>query len=80
MSNQQMGKTRDVWTLLKHCNPNHLILNETEAAELAALSVRGLQHRRLTGRGPSYLVIDRRVRYSAAAVFDWLETKTIKTV
>lgn len=40
------------------------LLSEVEAAEYLSLSVRTLQQWRLTGGGPAYSKLGRRVRYS----------------
>ena len=51
------------------------LLRERQAADLLTLSVKTLRNWRLSGFGPSYLVVGKRmVRYRASDLNAWLKT------
>ena len=50
-------------------------LNEKEVAQIYNLSVTTLRKWRLLGRGPRFVKLGRSVRYSAADLAGWLESR-----
>lgn len=68
---------RNILSLLKEADPAHLIISESEAAQLADISLRGMQHLRYTGRSAPYLRIGDRVKYRALDVLEWLEQRAV---
>ena len=56
---------------------NHVILNESEAAELTRLSIRTLQRLAEDGRGPRRIQLtERRIGYWRRDVIAWLDSRT----
>jgi len=52
------------------------LLNERELADRLGLTTKCLQTWRQSGKGPAYLKLSRAVRYSEAAVDEWLTKQT----
>ena len=53
----------------------HEYLNTRQAAELTNLSASTLNKLRLTGGGPRYLKLGRRVVYAQATLVDWMHRR-----
>ena len=51
------------------------LLTTTQAAEYVGLSPRTLERHRVTGEGPRYLKVGRRVLYRPADLDEWLADK-----
>ena len=55
---------------------NHLnLLSPKEAAKLLKVSTSWLAKARMTGDGPPYIRIGRSIRYSEAALLQWLKSR-----
>ena len=54
-------------------NEHATMLTTDQAARRVGLSPRTLERYRVTGGGPEYLKIGRRVRYTAEKLTEWLE-------
>ena len=52
------------------------LLNEEQAAELLALSIRTLQAWRLRGVGPRYVRAGRAIRYQQSELVEWISANT----
>jgi excisionase family DNA binding protein len=51
------------------------LLSPKEAAKLLKVSTSWLAKARMTGEGPPYIRIGRSIRYSEAAVLQWLKSR-----
>ena len=61
-----------------HHHTNHTIsplLSPPEAARLLKVSISWLAKARMTGDGPPYIRVGRSVRYSEAALLQWLKSR-----
>jgi len=51
---------------------DELLLKTEQVAEMLNLAKTTLEHMRLKGNGPSYVLVGRSVRYPLSGVYDWM--------
>lgn len=60
---------------LMHAQAFSPLLNPIEAARLLKVSLSWLAKARMTGYGPPYIRVGRSIRYSEAALLQWLKSR-----
>lgn len=55
------------------------LLTQAEAAELLRLSERTLERYRVSGGGPSYAKLGKRVLYSETALLEWVASRSVRS-
>lgn len=55
------------------------LLSEKELDELLPVGIKCLRNWRLTGKGPAFIKLGRRVAYDEQAVKDWLAANTMQS-
>jgi predicted DNA-binding transcriptional regulator AlpA len=61
--------------MAQHNNQNESLLNEHDVARMTGLSVASMRRWRLLHQGPKFLKLGSAVRYSAADLAAWLESR-----
>ena len=60
-------------------NPDVVLLNQVEAAEILKKSKAWMERSRWDGSGPPFLKIGRHVRYPKDALLKWIAGHTLRT-
>jgi predicted DNA-binding transcriptional regulator AlpA len=62
-------------TAQEPAGPNVILLTPKEAARLLKVSLSWMAKARMRGDGPSYIRIGRSIRYSEAALIQWIKSR-----
>ena len=57
----------------------HRLLSQDDVADLVGLSTRTLERLRVSGDGPAFVKLGRRVLYCEAALAEWIASRTVRS-